>query len=194
MSGVFPRIDVKVILCRCKKAVITNMKIAVVLLFVLSAYVIASRVRSRSHGSARSHSQKGDYYSIGVVGYSGNKDYNHDKALTFIQKSFNILEVFQRDKRIELVSGWTNLGIPKQAYEEAAKRRWRTVGIACEKAYEYERFPVDRVEVVGKEWGEESSTFLNSIDVLLRIGGGKQSQAETEEAIKRGIQVFEYDC
>lgn len=39
-------------------------------------------------------------------------------------------------------------------------------------------FPCNRQTIVGERWGDESETFLSSIDVLLRFGGGPQSQAE----------------
>ncbi len=104
-----------------------------------------------------------------------------------------MLESLHKDQAFEVVSGWTNLGIPKQAYEEAVKRKWFTVGIACKKAYEFPRFPVDRIVVVGENWGDESPTFLNSIDVLVRVGGGKQSLNETAEARKRGMDVYEFE-
>ncbi|HLD37442.1 MAG TPA: hypothetical protein VJA86_02555, partial [Candidatus Nanoarchaeia archaeon] len=68
-----------------------------------------------------------------------------------------------------------------------------TAGIACSKANEYECFPVDEKVIVGNEWGEESQTFLNSIDVLVRVGGGSQSKREILEAKANGKPVFEYD-
>ena len=67
------------------------------------------------------------------------------------------------------------------------------MGVACEKAEEYDCFQVNLKIIEGKDWGEESATFLENIDVLVRIGGGKQSLDETEKAKKKKMPVYEYD-
>jgi len=46
---------------------------------------------------------------------------------------------------------------------------------------------------VGQAWGDESPTFLNSIDVLVRVGGGKQALRETAAMKASGQPVIEYD-
>ena len=91
------------------------------------------------------------------------------------------------------MSGLTNLGVPRIAYEEAIKLGLRTVGIACKQAEQYECFPCDEVILVGDNWGDESRAFLASIDVLLRVGGGKQSVAEYE-AFTGPKQYFPVDA
>ena len=128
---------------------------------------------------------------IGVVGYSDDKKFNHNigYALTLLA-----LEIASKDKDdIMIVSGLTNVGIPAIAYDIAKKNKWKTKGIACKLAEDYECFPVDEKEIIGDNWGDESETFLNSIDMLVRIGGGEQSEKETEMAKKRNIEVLEYD-
>jgi hypothetical protein len=81
--------------------------------------------------------------------------------------------------QVEIVSGLTVLGVPKLAYQEAARRGWKTAGIACAKARDHPCFPCDRVRIVGAEWGDESAAFLRDIDCLVRIGsGGPQAKAE----------------
>ena len=67
------------------------------------------------------------------------------------------------------------------------------MGIACEKAKEYDLFPVDKKIIVGKEWGDESETLLNNIDVLVRIGGGKQSLREVKQFQETGKPVIEHE-
>ncbi len=47
--------------------------------------------------------------------------------------------------------------------------------------------------MIGDEWGDESEKFLDSIDVLVRIGGGKQSMAEVKKAKEMGIKVIEHE-
>ncbi|MBI4148037.1 hypothetical protein HY490_01990 [Candidatus Woesearchaeota archaeon] len=73
------------------------------------------------------------------------------------------------------------------------RRGYRTVGIACAKAKDYELFPVNEKIIVGDNWGDESPVFLNYIDVLVRVGGGAQSKRETAETKSRGKPVIEYD-
>jgi len=129
---------------------------------------------------------------IGVVGYSGAK-FNEDIAKALLAIAFRVVEENHEAKEYTLVSGLTDMGIPALAYRMADKNGWRTVGIACEKAHENPCYDVDEEIIEGKEWGDESKTFLNYIDVLVRIGGGKQSIKETETAKKKDIPVYEYD-
>jgi hypothetical protein len=129
--------------------------------------------------------------NVGVVGYSGQK-FDEEKAKGLISTNFDLLETITNED-IVIISGLTNLGIPKLAYEEAVKRGWKTVGIACKKAKDYECFDVDETTIVGDNWGDESETFLNSLDVICRFGGGKQSLAEVDEAKEAGLKVFEYE-
>lgn len=137
-------------------------------------------------------SSSAEELEIGVVGYSAQK-FNESEAERMIFEAFNQIDAQYAEKAKVVVSGLTNIGIPALAYKEAAARGWRTVGIACSKAVEYECFPVDEEIIVGDEWGDESSTFLDTIDLLVRIGGGKQSLTETAEMKSRGKPVIEYD-
>jgi len=77
-----------------------------------------------------------------------------------------------------VVSGYTDVGVPGIAYRVAGKFGMETIGIACSKAYDHPRYPCDEVIIVGDDWGDESKTFLASIDELIKVGGGKQSEAE----------------
>ena len=129
---------------------------------------------------------------IGVVGYS-SKNFDTKKAKEQIISVFDGLTVDYDAKDVTVVSGLTNVGVPAIAYKEAVKRGFHTVGIACKKAEEYECFKCDAVIIVGKEWGDESEKFLDSIDVIVRIGGGKQSMAEVKTAKKKGLKVVEFD-
>ena len=129
---------------------------------------------------------------IGVVGYSGKK-FNQIVAKALMEIVLDLVEEYHKDKEYMLVSGLTDLGIPAIAYRSAKKRKWKTMGIACEKAEEYDLYPVDEKIIEGKDWGDESVTFLDNIDVLVRIGGGEQSMDEVEKAKKKNITVYEYD-
>jgi hypothetical protein len=129
---------------------------------------------------------------IGVVGYS-DKKFDKEVARGLIKKAFDKIAEDKDASEFTVVSGWTNLGIPALAYEEAKKRGWKTKGIACKKAQDFELFKVDEGVLIGDEWGDESATFLEGLGVLVRIGGGKQSKAETAKAKEMKIKVIEMD-
>ncbi len=128
---------------------------------------------------------------VGIVGYSARK-FDKKKALGFLREAFDELRR-KHGKNVMIVSGLTDLGIPALAYREAVKRGWKTSGIACVKAEKYDIFDVDEKIIVGKEWGDESQTFIDSIDQLIRIGGGKQSLKETKIAASQGLPTREYE-
>lgn len=44
---------------------------------------------------------------------------------------------FNQSTTIEVVSGLTQLGVPALAYEEAVRQGWRTIDVACSKAFKY---------------------------------------------------------
>lgn len=115
---------------------------------------------------------------VGLVGYSAGK-FDENRAARLIELAFDAIDkFFPNNKAFALVSGLTNVGIPALGYKEAVRRDWKTVGIACARAKEYECFPVDEEFIVGEEWGDESDTFLENIDCLVRIGGGEQANYE----------------
>lgn len=126
---------------------------------------------------------------VGVVGYS-SQDFDHKEALVLIQRAFDALSPIAD---IEVVSGLTDLGIPALAYEEAVRRGWKTMGIACAKASSYPCFPVDEVIIYGDTWGDESPVLLDIVDILIRIGGGIQSHLEACSAKTQGKQVIEFE-
>lgn len=131
--------------------------------------------------------------NIGVVGYSG-KPFDEKIGEALVELAFKIVIPEDADpSEVRIISGLTNIGIPALAYKIAEKRGYETVGIACKKAKEYDCFDCDEVKIVGEEWGDESETFLKSIDFLIRVGGGKQSIEETKKAKEMGVEVYEYD-
>lgn len=130
---------------------------------------------------------------VGVAGYSAKK-FDYSLASTLLAVAFKLVEdIFKDEKEFSCVSGLTDIGIPALAYRYAKKKGWRTVGIACKKAYEDKCFDVDEKKIVGDNWGDESETFLDNIDVFIRVGGGKQSMEEEAKARKRGLTVLVYD-
>lgn len=130
---------------------------------------------------------------IGVVGYS-MQEFDKQKAIGYIKKAFDLIEKQYPDGTKTVISGLTDLGIPALAYREAKRRSWRVEGIACSKALDYIWFPVSNITMVGRNWGDESETFLKSINILIRVGGGEQSMREVEMAKKmKGIDIVEYN-
>ena len=128
---------------------------------------------------------------IGVVGYSAT-EFNEQKAKKLLTTGFDTI-LSSHNGPVCVVSGLTAIGIPKLAYEQADARGWRTAGVACSKAEEYETYPVGETTIVGSNWGDESDEFLTQIDVLLRVGGGEQAIEETKHAVSEGIDVYEYE-
>ena len=129
---------------------------------------------------------------VGVVGYSGQK-FEEKIATAMLENAFARLDYEYDPEHIEIVSGLTALGVPKLSYEVATKLGYLTRGVACKLANDYPCFDCDVVEIIGENWGDESEHFLSTIDVLVRIGGGKQTMAETNIAKERGIAIMEYD-
>ncbi|MES0490304.1 MAG: hypothetical protein ABUK01_09950 [Leptospirales bacterium] len=133
-----------------------------------------------------------DEIKIGVAGYSAQK-FDTSEAIKILKEAYNIIAGQFAGKSIVVISGLTDIGIPALAYREAVLRGWRTVGLACALAKDYACFPVDEEIIMGKEWGDESPHFLEIIDVLVRVGGGKQSLKEAAQFKKNGHQVLEYN-
>jgi hypothetical protein len=131
---------------------------------------------------------------LGIVGYSSG-GFDEAKAHTLLVIGLAQVEGKSKKLATSIVSGLTNVGIPALAYKLATDYKLETVGIACDKAFEYDRFPVDKQIIVGEDWGDESKTFLNYCDALLRVGGSEQSLAEVKafKELKPGAVVVEFE-
>ncbi len=129
---------------------------------------------------------------LGVMGYSGQK-FSVETAKSLLLNVFSEVRSEFPKSTIIVVSGLTHLGIPGLAYDLAKELGWKTAGVACTEAFQYKCFPCDEVTIVGHNWGEESQTFLQKCLLFTRIGGGKQTKAETAQAIKMGKRVIEHD-
>jgi hypothetical protein len=86
---------------------------------------------------------------IGVVGYSLSK-FNTAEATEKLQKILNSLTEKYNNWDLELGSGYTNIGIPKIAYEMADKMGIETVGYSARKALEQDcgLYPVSKTFIV----------------------------------------------
>jgi len=132
-------------------------------------------------------------FNLGVVGYCPPSHFDEDEARKLVNEGFDKFAAKHPNAEINVVSGLTHVGVIGIAYEEAQKRGWRTTGIACEKAKEHSLFPVDDQQIVGKNWGDESETFIEAIDGILRIGGGRQSKTEVALVQKNNGEAIEYE-
>ncbi len=130
---------------------------------------------------------------VGVVGYCPPTKFDENEALRMIQEAYDKITEQFSGHQIVIVSGLTNVGVLKIAYEEATRRGWRTEGVACKLAEDHPLYPVDEKVIFGEKWGDESPTFVESIQAIVRIGIGKQSLRETELVKSKGFPAFEYD-
>ncbi len=133
---------------------------------------------------------------VGVVGYSGQK-FNKIKAWELLKEGFEQIKSDNHQNKLMIISGLTDMGIPSLAYYIARQNDWNVGGIAPEVALKHKWFPMsndgDELVISGVDWGDETPKFLDSIDVLLRVGGGVQALYETQLANKRGMKVYEYN-
>lgn len=152
--------------------------------FSLSDPVNRSLCRS---GQSPLHIHWGLALKFGVVGYS-LPDFDHRRAKALLEEAFDLLITLHRPENIQVVSGLTNVGIPRLAYELGQARNYRCIGISSAQALavKYGLWPVDEQIIVGIEFGDESQAFIDCLDVLIRIGGGPQSLRE--------VHMFQQKC
>jgi predicted Rossmann-fold nucleotide-binding protein len=133
---------------------------------------------------------------VGVVGYSAQK-FDERDAREILEDALDDIEdeyVESGDyTEIAIVSGLTNMGIPRIAYQVADDRGYKTIGFVPEEANDYESYAVDEIIYSGEFFGDESEAFVDSLDVLIKIGGGDQSQKELEMAEEDGLSVLDFD-
>lgn len=120
-----------------------------------------------------------DKIKIGIIGFSDESKYKKLDGVKSIKDAFDNIEQLFPKQEIYIVSGLTNMGIPRLAYEEAVKRKWKTVGIAPKESEKYELFLVDEKILVGEKFGDESKVFINYINILIKVGRGSTIRERT---------------
>ena len=117
----------------------------------------------------------------GIVGFSRNQ-FDQKAAREILQNEFQKIKETHTEETVEIVSGYTNSGVPKIAYELAEKVGFITVGFSAKQALRVRSgvYPVKKKIIKGNRFGDESEDFVRYIDALIRVGGGKQSRHETE--------------
>lgn len=81
-------------------------------------------------------------------------------------------------ERLVVASGATNEGVLRLAYEVCAFLNITAMGIAPDQALD---FPLGKMHYMlpfGRSFGDESQVFVRTVDELLVLGGGPQSQRE----------------
>ncbi|WLQ16992.1 hypothetical protein O5O45_13820 [Hahella aquimaris] len=118
---------------------------------------------------------------IGVVGFS-KRWFDQQAASEILERSIKTWVDGKDKSEVEIVSGLTNAGVPKLAYELAVRMGLTTVGISARRALKVRSgiFPCDKQILVGQDFGDESEAFIDYIDCLIRVGGGPQSRKEVE--------------
>jgi len=122
---------------------------------------------------------------IGIVGYSSNR-IDPIAAHALLQHAMQQLisqhAPSAQPTDIHIISGLTNIGIPKIAYQIADLHGYHTVGISAARALTVNCgiYAVDQQIIVGEQFGDESACFIATIDYLIRVGGGRQSHHEVE--------------
>ena len=136
---------------------------------------------------------------VGVVGYFDQK-FDEKEAREILEEALDDIEDQYVDteefEEIVIVSGLTSHGIIKIAYEIADERDYLTVGVAPQAVNDtgFDLYDVDVVEYVGKNFGDESEAFVDMIDVLIKVGGGSQSESELVMAEADGdVSILEFD-
>ena len=133
---------------------------------------------------------------VGVVGYS-TQQFDEQDAREILEEALDEIEDMYVETgeydEIAIVSGLTSIGIPKIAYQIADNRDYITVGVAPEEANDYDLYNVDEIIYEGENFGDESETFIDMIDVLIKVGGGDQSQKELEMAEEEKLSVLDFD-
>jgi hypothetical protein len=133
-------------------------------------------------------------YVIGIIGYCHPTKFDIVDAWEKVDKLLS--EAALNKKDVLVLGGLTDIpSIHSTGYYIARQKGWKVGGIAPQKAIDFKWFPMntdgDILKIVGNTWGDESEEFINSIDALVKIGGGKQSTKELEMATKRGIPIFQ---
>ena len=116
---------------------------------------------------------------IGIVGFS-RPQFDQQAARTILERELAALRVRHPQREIEIVSGYTNAGVPQIAYEIADQLELTTVGFSARQALRVRSglYPVDQVILEGERFSDESEAFVRYIDGLIRVGGGRQSREE----------------
>ncbi len=94
-----------------------------------------------------------------------------------------------RGPKLVVSSGATNAGVLELTYALCDELAILSMGVTPARTLAY---PIGRLDYLiphGKKYGDESQVFLRTSDALLLLGGGPQSERETQQGHDRGTPV-----
>lgn len=144
-------------------------------------------------GTARNRSLR--RLKIGFAGPCPPTRFDEELAARLIQTTLDQIVKDYPGYTYVLVSGHTNVGALKLAYQDADDRCWWTVGVASQRAKEHPLFEVDEVITSRHwvDWGNESERFVEECDVLFALGDGPQTLREAFACAALGKRVYRVD-
>ena len=95
----------------------------------------------------------------------------------------------EHGERLVMVSGATDSGVLRLAYELAAELSITSMGITSNRALRYRVAPMHYLIAIGSRFGDESADFVTLCDHFVVLGGGAQSRHECELALAQGKPV-----
>jgi len=137
---------------------------------------------------------------VGIVGFSGQWSEEKLAANPELRERVRFakeeLKEVIRDlqtkhgESLVISSGATMEGVPRLTYEICEELGVKAMGVACEKAKDYPLGKMRHLVIEGKNWGEESPTFLKTSDQIVMLGGGGQAKREAITAANEGKPVL----
>ena len=106
---------------------------------------------------------------FGVVGFSKSQ-FDKKSAYKILDELFRNIQEENKNKIIEIVSGYTNSGIPKIAYELADKYGFVTVGFSAQQALNVRSgvYPVAKVILKGKPIQKDQLISIQGTYITLK--------------------------
>lgn len=132
--------------------------------------------------------------AIGVIGFSsGFEKCDRPNAESTCRETLRRLFLQRKESHPETplwcISGATNVGVPRIAYEQAGELGVTRIGVTAAAAREFELAELEYLTIFGEQFGDESEIMLALCDEIWLIGGGNQSERETRRAVQLGVPV-----
>lgn len=137
---------------------------------------------------------------IGVIGHTANNfDYPHTwKKIRQALLAAVEAESISPTQQVIVVGNLLNTGVQGIAYTIARQRGWNIGAVFPKMAtispVTWFRPNVDGDFAIarGRSWGDEFGMFLRNVDIIVRIGGGRITDDQVNQAIAKGKPVYQY--
>lgn len=169
---------------------------------VSEKYAPKTSAQILSEGDFQKIKSRDGLYVVGVAGFSGQWDEGKIDADPDIKASVeaaasaleaHILKLKEKHgEKLIVSSGGTAIGVPKIIYDICAKEGVAAMGIACDKAADYELGRMKYLIIEGQDWGAESPVFIGTADEIIVLGGGGQAKREAIAADAEGKKISIY--